>query len=94
MRGPDRLGGRIGNVDQGDCHPLHHLARQLMHRIRGENDEVGAAAFERLGLGVEKDARHLPISFHLKRFDSREIERTDQQFRGVKTAEAFAGQVA
>jgi len=87
--GPNALGGRIRNMQQGQTRGGLNLVRQTVHRVGADDDEVGAAALQALR-GLNHQCRRVrPTARMLKGLYLGKVERPDEAACGMKATQAI-----
>ena len=70
----DSIGCRVSDVQHRNADPTHHLFGHLVHCVCGQNDKVGTAALQSLGLYIENSASLLPLTVGPQRLDPCKIQ--------------------
>ena len=89
--GEQRIGGRVGDVDERHADPRGDRVGDDVHGVGGEADDAGALRLEAGRDVAEDDAGLVPALGALQLLDRREVDRVEDDRRRVQAAEAARG---
>ena len=85
-----RRGRRVGDVHERDADRCLHLLGDDVHRVRRDDEQLGARSLERARVGREPLAERVPAAALLQRLDLGEVVAAHDQVGRVGRAEPLA----